>query len=140
MFIRGVTMIPMKIECKNCGADLLINSWRKFVNCPYCKSIFDFEGFQYKEIDINSSMLPKVKYEMDCPNCRGKHMFLGTYRRKCFDCGYSISIFHKIFGVFWFCDNCETFMNVQKGFTVKKGTWTCTECGFNNSVKRKDIW
>lgn len=37
--------------------------------------------------------------------------------------------------VFWFCDNCDTFLNMQQGFTTRNQHWKCTKCGFDNDVK-----
>jgi hypothetical protein len=41
--------------------------------------------------------------------------------------------------VFWFCDNCDTFLNMQQGFTTRNQHWKCTECGFDNDVRKYDI-
>lgn len=59
---------------------------------------------------------------------------------QCFDCGYAISIREKLFGTLWFCDNCDTYMNVQSGFNTKNGHWKCSECGFENDVSSKNIF
>ena len=135
-------MIPMKIECKHCGSEMEIKTFRKFTICKFCGSKEKFNGFDYIDYDRNSSMYADIKVEMDCPACRSPHMLLGTSRKmwKCIDCGYQISAFKKLFGVFWFCDECESYMNVQEGFTTKKKKWKCTECGYENSVTRKDIF
>lgn len=39
----------------------------------------------------------------------------------------------------WYCDNCNTRLDHQPGFTTKSGSWTCTECGYENSVLESDI-
>ncbi|MBQ7131101.1 MAG: hypothetical protein IJO29_00875 [Oscillospiraceae bacterium] len=132
-------MIPKNTTCTNCGADIEVSTYRKFVVCPYCQTKFDFEGFEYSKIDRSSSKYSKVKYEMDCPACRGKQMFLFTSKWKCEDCGYSISRFEKIFSVFWFCDECDVFLNVQENFSTKQGKWKCSECGHMNSTTKSDI-
>ena len=41
--------------------------------------------------------------------------------------------------VFWFCDDCETFLNIQDGFSTDSGTWVCTECGYDNNVTEENI-
>ena len=40
----------------------------------------------------------------------------------------------------WFCDNCNALLNEQRGFTTKKGTWTCRECGTENSIHFFDVF
>lgn len=136
-------MIPLNINCKKCGSDFEVNTYRKFTVCPYCHDKTDFQGFVYKEIDKNASMYANVKLEQDCPACRSPHMFIYSYspfsKWRCVDCGYMLPNMSKLFGVLWFCDNCETYMNIQKGFTTKNKKWTCTECGFINGVSKHDI-
>ena len=41
--------------------------------------------------------------------------------------------------VFWFCDQCGRFLNVQEGFAADAGRWTCTECGFENNVTEENL-
>lgn len=145
------TMISKEEICPGCGNKIEVGSYRKFVVCKYCGTKFDFKGFEYKQIPVNSSMTANVKYEMDCPNCRSPHMLLGPSGKKvlgiintrvwkCFDCGYTIKDFEKKTGVFWFCDNCEAYLNTQDGFTGKGKKWKCTECGFENSLGKENIW
>ena len=134
-------MIPLNIECSKCGANFSISSYRKFTVCPYCGEKTPFEGFAYSEINRRASKFASVKWEMDCPSCRSPHMFLYSLfgKWRCVDCAYTISNFNKMFGVFWFCDSCDAYMNIQDGFTTKDKVWTCTECGFKNSVTKDDI-
>lgn len=134
-------MVPETIKCKSCAADIEVKTWRKFVQCPFCGNRIPFEGFTYQTIDWKGSKYAKVKKWMDCPACRSKNMYLGPSGMKwlCPDCGYSISNLNRLFGVFWFCDECDAYLNVQDGFTTKKKKWTCTECGHVNGVTRKDI-
>ena len=134
-------MIIKEIKCNGCNAKIEVTTWKKFVICPYCRTKNSLSGFDYKRPDPDSSMMAHVRLEQDCPSCRSPHMYAHSILSKwrCFDCGYTIPAKHKLFGVFWFCDNCETYMNIQPGFTTKNKKWTCTECGFLNSVTRKDI-
>ena len=134
-------MIPLSIQCKNCGSITQVSTYRKFVVCPFCDSKIPFPGFEYNEVDFNYSMYSSVKAKMDCPACRSPHMILGASKRnwRCLDCGYKMPRWKKLTSVFWFCDECETYLNIQKGFTTKHKTWKCTECGFDNSVTRADI-
>ena len=134
-------MIPQAVECPCCGAVIDVRTYRKFVQCPYCGIRTPFDGFEYENIDWRSSMYAHVKLWMDCPACRSGNMYLGPSGKvwHCPDCGYRISRTRKNTCVFWFCDDCETFLNVQDGFTTKNKTWTCTECGYNNEVTRGNI-
>jgi len=134
-------MVPKKIKCKNCVADIEVKTWRKYVKCPYCSSKFPFEGFDYEEIDRSGSMYAIVKLWMDCPACRSKNMYMGSSGRawKCPDCGYTVSKKEKRTGVFWFCDDCEAYLNVQPGFTTVNKTWTCRACGHVNVVTKDNI-
>jgi len=126
-------MITQEVICKGCEAKLEVNSWRKFVMCPYCETKTQFKGFEYKKINRNDSMYVHMKWEQDCPVCRSPHMLassrLGKWR--CADCSYMMSGVIKLIGVLWFCDNCESYMNIQQGFTTKKKN------GFAQSVDLK---
>ncbi len=42
-------------------------------------------------------------------------------------------------GCDWYCDECDTYMNSQSGFTTSSGEWTCTECGCVNDVTEDNI-
>ena len=42
-------------------------------------------------------------------------------------------------GCDWYCDECDTYMNSQPGFTTSSGEWTCTECGYVNDVSEDNI-
>ena len=134
-------MVPAKIKCNHCGAEIKVSTYRKFVVCPYCSERISFPGFDYETIDWNSSMYSSVRLWTDCPSCRSANMYLGPEGRawKCPDCGYSISNKEKRKSVFWFCDECDTYMNVQPGFTDKTGKWTCSECGYVNDVSKENI-
>lgn len=134
-------MLHKKMKCSNCGSQIEVNSFRKFVLCAYCGTRIPFAGFEYEFIQPQNSMYANVKYWMDCPACRSPQMYLGTAGRiwKCPDCGYKISNHEKNSTVFWFCDECETYLNIQRGFTVKNGKWKCTECGCLNDVTRGNI-
>lgn len=39
----------------------------------------------------------------------------------------------------WYCDECDTYMNSQHGFTTSDGEWTCTKCGHINDVSENNI-
>ncbi len=131
--------IPVTETCPNCGESIIINTYRKFIMCSKCKSRYEFEGFKYKTIDFNRSEYHQVKYAADCPACKGPNFLKWSKHWRCEDCGYKIRKLKKLLGIFWFCDECETFLNVQEGFTTKNKKWTCSECGYLNDVTRKNI-
>lgn len=81
--------------------------------------------------------LRKVKKWMFCPACRDGRM---TMEKKaavwtCPDCGYSLSAdeFEDDF-VFWFCDECNSYLNVQEGFNRKAVRHVCRVCGYENDT------
>lgn len=80
--------------------------------------------------------------ESDCPSCRGTHMFLYGDKWKCADCGFAINDdqLQSENAVLWFCDSCETFLNVQDGFTDKNGKWKCKCCGHENDVSKNNVF
>ena len=136
-----IPTIPAEVACNLCDAKIKVGTYRKFVYCPFCGNKQNFPGFRYQEIDPASSKYSSVKYWMDCPACRSTNMYLGAsgLRWRCPDCGYTITKLQKMTSVFWFCDNCDTFLNVQPGFDTKKRHWKCSECGFDNDVSVGNI-
>lgn len=42
-------------------------------------------------------------------------------------------------GCDWVCDYCGAYLNNQRGFTIRKGTWKCTTCGALNDVSGNNI-
>lgn len=53
-------MVPTKVKCSGCGADIEVRTFRKFVMCPFCGERTKFEGFDYRQIDWNGSMYSSV--------------------------------------------------------------------------------
>lgn len=39
----------------------------------------------------------------------------------------------------WYCDECNDYLNDQRGFSTKKGSWKCRKCGHVNSIHYYDI-
>ena len=134
--------IMKKQKCEGCGAVLEINTYRKYIKCPYCGTKFPFEGFDYEPIDYSLSMLADSEFEADCPSCRGRHMILkhDSNLWRCFDCGYKISKQELKEITFWFCDDCETLLNIQPGFSGNYEKWTCRECGCHNNITEENIF
>lgn len=134
-------MVPATVQCKQCGANVEVRTYRKFVICPYCNYKFPFEGFDYREIDWNGSMYSGVKLWTDCPACRSPNMYRGVEKRAwlCPDCGYTWPERERKRGVLWFCDECEAYLNIQDGFSDKNKFWQCSECGHVNEISKKNI-
>ncbi len=42
--------------------------------------------------------------------------------------------------VIWLCDGCGALLNTQDGFSEECGTFTCTECGFENRIDEDEIY
>lgn len=82
------------------------------------------------------------KRKIQCPSCKG----VMRYKKRgklwvCEKCGYRLQasdLENKY--VFWFCDNCEAYLNEQDGFSSQSGTWKCTICGKNNDVSEDAIF
>lgn len=93
-------------------------------------------------VDIMSyTYIKRVKGWMECPVC-GKRM---TYSKDnecwaCNGCPYVITEadFLDDF-VFWFCDGCNSYLNIQSGFDRKGTRWTCLRCGFDNDISDNNI-
>ena len=134
-------MIPKKVICPKCGCEIEVATYRKFVKCPNCGERSPFEGVEYELILPGSSMYASVDLWTDCPACRSRNMFFDRSRKmwQCPDCKYTITAKNKNSDVFWFCDDCEAYLNVQPGFDTKSGVWVCTECEYENDVTADNI-
>ena len=89
------------------------------------------------------SISPKFKTasseeSIPCPVCGGK-MDDADGQWKCSTCGYSISEEKLKTEVFWFCDNCGSFLNVQEGFDDSDDTFLCKECGSLNMLTEEHV-
>ena len=78
------------------------------------------------------------KESIPCPVCGGK-MDDADGQWKCSTCGYSISEEKLKTEVFWFCDNCGSFLNVQEGFDDSDDTFLCKECGSLNMLTEEHV-
>lgn len=77
-----------------------------------------------------------IKRWMFCPVCGDKMQLIHkSFIWKCQKCDYSLSVkeFENDY-VFWFCDGCNTFLNNQPGFDIKKKRWVCSKCGHDNDI------
>ena len=92
-----------------------------------------FENLSNK---LTYSYIKNIKRWMECPVCHRKMIFeKGRSAWVCNDCSYALpeEEFLDDF-VFWFCDGCNEYLNVQDGFDRKRTNWVCTKCGFDNDI------
>lgn len=82
-----------------------------------------------------------LKKWIECPICHKKMRFNKQKQSwVCNSCNYKI--LEKDFTddfVFWFCDNCDTYLNNQDGFDKKTSKHTCQECGYENDTTLENI-
>lgn len=79
----------------------------------------------------------RIKKWMYCPACKNGKMVINKASSiwTCEDCGYALSAdeFEDDY-VFWFCDECEAFLNIQKGFDKYASKHICAKCGYENDT------
>lgn len=89
-----------------------------------------------KETNLINFYLKHIKRNMICPACGGK-LIINKDKTvwECNKCSYTLlnSDFENNY-VFWFCDECGEFLNVQNGFDSKSEKWICTNCGTENNI------
>lgn len=79
----------------------------------------------------------KIKKWMFCPSCQKGKM---TINKKstlwtCEDCGYKLPADEFEDGyVFWFCDECNSYLNSQEGFDRNASRHICQNCGYENDT------
>jgi len=78
----------------------------------------------------------KIKRWIFCPACEGKMVL--NHDSSCWHCekcDYNLSVKEFESGyVFWFCDECNSFLNIQSGFNLDNESWICTNCGYVNDI------
>lgn len=78
-----------------------------------------------------------LKKWMFCPSCKNGKMSFNkkTSHWVCEDCGYSFSEEYFLDDcIFWFCDECETYLNNQEGFDKHSSKHICRNCGYENDT------
>lgn len=79
----------------------------------------------------------KIKKWMFCPACQQGKMIINKKSTlwTCEDCGYKLSAdeFEDDY-VFWFCDECNTYLNNQEGFDRSAPRHICKKCGYENDT------
>ena len=86
---------------------------------------------------VTYAYIRKIKKWMFCPACQQGKM---TINKKstlwtCEECGYKLSAdeFEDDY-VFWFCDECNTYLNNQDGFDREASRHICRKCGYENDT------
>lgn len=132
-------MKECKSKCPNCGAEFETAMYSEKLVCPYCgtKAILSPD-----EPRMNSWSFSKIKKHRICPNCRGSMVYnKHTKVWNCLECRYQLSQKSLRKGmVFWFCDDCDAYLNVQEGFESAKDRFVCKNCGFENDITKNNIY
>jgi ribosomal protein L37AE/L43A len=85
--------------------------------------------------------IKNIKRWMFCPACGDKmRVNRKSSQWECQKCNYSLSVreFENDY-VFWFCDNCNSFLNNQPNFDTDKKMAVCAKCGHNNDITKDSI-
>lgn len=84
----------------------------------------------------------KIKKWMFCPACQDGKMRIDKTSTtwQCKECGYKLSAkkFEDDY-VFWFCDECQTYLNNQDGFDEKSDKHICRICGYENDTTFNNV-
>lgn len=85
--------------------------------------------------------IKKIKKWMFCPVCYEK-MYISKEGRvwECEHCQYIITDkdFKDDF-VFWFCDECGSYLNIQEGFDRNSQMWQCKKCEHMNDLDKEKL-
>lgn len=91
---------------------------------------------------LTYAYIRKVKKWMFCPACQDGKMSIDKKSTvwTCESCGYKLSAdeFEDDY-VFWFCDECNTYLNNQEGFDRKNSKHICRKCGYENDTTFDNI-
>lgn len=88
------------------------------------------------------SYIRKIKRWMYCPACQNGKMSINNKSTlwTCEDCGYKLSAYEFENGyIFWFCDECNTYLNNQEGFKNNAIKHICTNCGYENDTTNNNV-
>ena len=97
------------------------------------------------------AMLGDFSDGVTCPVCGGKCAWSGYDDAVwvCESCGYEVEGSQteydeetdsvRSLGIDWYCDECDAYLNSQSGFNPYDDSWTCTECGYENSLTKDDL-
>ena len=125
--------------CPACNGEFETIGYSEVITCPYCNNEYYLAEDEPRR---NSWSFSNIKKHRICPSCRGSMV----YNRKtklwnCIDCYYQLSqkALRKGY-VFWFCDKCDSYLNVQEGFENAKEIFICKTCGYENDITKDNIY
>lgn len=91
---------------------------------------------------LTYAYIRKIKKWMFCPACQNGKMTIDKKSTvwTCEDCGYKLSAdeFEDNY-VFWFCDECQTYLNNQEGFDCNAVKHICRNCGYENDTTFENV-
>ncbi|MCD7826391.1 MAG: hypothetical protein LUH14_10595 [Clostridiaceae bacterium] len=91
---------------------------------------------------LTYAYLRRVKKWMLCPCCQNGKMRINKASTMwtCENCDYELSAdeFEDDY-VFWFCDECEAYLNDQDGFDRNASKHICQNCGYENDTTLDNI-
>ncbi|MBR7151598.1 MAG: hypothetical protein IKD02_04595 [Clostridia bacterium] len=91
---------------------------------------------------IAYAYIRKIKKWMFCPVCQKGKMTIDKKSTvwTCEDCGYKLSADEfEDNCVFWFCDECQTYLNNQDGFDRNAVKHICRNCGYENDTTFENV-
>ena len=91
---------------------------------------------------LTYAYIRRVKKWMFCPACQDGKMSINKASTMwtCEHCGYKLSAdeFEDDY-IFWFCDECNTYLNKQEGFDRSASRHICSNCGYENDTTFNNI-
>ena len=91
---------------------------------------------------LTYAYIKHIKKWMYCPACQDGKMVINKKSNMwiCEDCGYKLSSdeFEDDY-VFWFCDECNAYLNIQEGFNRHCEKFVCQKCGHENDLTSENI-
>ena len=86
---------------------------------------------------LTYAYIRKIKRWMFCPACKKGKLIINKKSTlwTCEECGYKLAVkeFEDDY-VFWFCDECESYLNIQDGFKRNAKKHLCKKCGYENDT------
>ena len=106
----------------------------------------DPEGTKKKSGHVKAQLtyayIRKIKKWMFCPACQHGKMTINKASTMwtCEECGYKLSAdeFEDDY-VFWFCDECNAYLNNQDGFDCHAAKHICQNCGYENDTTLENV-
>ena len=100
--------------------------------------------------NILNSLSRDYSDDLTCPICNAKCYWDEDEETWfCESCGYEVEgeeiVFDnngkaKVEDIDWYCDKCNTYLNIQTNFDLYADSWTCTNCGYENSLTKDNVF